>query len=140
MARVPRRFVDETLWPEFTQLSDRLRVFLEGVTDRIVSRVLHEDCSEAEVVDEQTQLPPAGVGRVPPAPPLLLPPAPSPAAPRQLEIPAASPAATPPSGADADRTAARGSGAGSGEGAPKPGRNDPCPCGSGKKYKKCCGK
>ena len=23
---------------------------------------------------------------------------------------------------------------------PKPGRNDPCPCGSGLKYKKCCGK
>ena len=23
---------------------------------------------------------------------------------------------------------------------PKPGRNEPCPCGSGKKYKKCCGK
>lgn len=22
----------------------------------------------------------------------------------------------------------------------KPGRNDPCPCGSGKKYKKCCGR
>ena len=22
----------------------------------------------------------------------------------------------------------------------KPGRNEPCPCGSGKKYKKCCGK
>lgn len=22
----------------------------------------------------------------------------------------------------------------------KPGRNDPCPCGSGEKYKKCCGK
>jgi uncharacterized protein len=21
---------------------------------------------------------------------------------------------------------------------PTPGRNDPCPCGSGKKYKKCC--
>lgn len=26
------------------------------------------------------------------------------------------------------------------EPAPKTGRNDPCPCGSGKKYKKCCGK
>ena len=25
-------------------------------------------------------------------------------------------------------------------GQPKVGRNDPCPCGSGKKYKKCCGK
>jgi SEC-C motif-containing protein len=24
--------------------------------------------------------------------------------------------------------------------APKVGRNDPCPCGSGKKFKKCCGK
>jgi uncharacterized protein YecA (UPF0149 family) len=24
--------------------------------------------------------------------------------------------------------------------APKVGRNDPCPCGSGKKYKKCCGR
>lgn len=24
--------------------------------------------------------------------------------------------------------------------APKTGRNDPCPCGSGKKYKHCCGK
>ncbi len=24
--------------------------------------------------------------------------------------------------------------------AQKPGRNDPCPCGSGKKYKKCCGR
>ncbi|PWB46887.1 MAG: hypothetical protein C3F18_12285, partial [Nitrosomonadales bacterium] len=24
--------------------------------------------------------------------------------------------------------------------APKTGRNDPCPCGSGKKYKQCCGK
>jgi hypothetical protein len=25
------------------------------------------------------------------------------------------------------------------KGQPKVGRNDPCPCGSGKKYKKCCG-
>ena len=24
-------------------------------------------------------------------------------------------------------------------GTAKVGRNDPCPCGSGKKYKKCCG-
>jgi len=23
--------------------------------------------------------------------------------------------------------------------APKVGRNDPCPCGSGKKFKQCCG-
>ena len=24
--------------------------------------------------------------------------------------------------------------------APQPGRNEPCPCGSAKKYKKCCGR
>lgn len=29
--------------------------------------------------------------------------------------------------------------AGNSREAPKIGRNDPCPCGSGKKYKKCCG-
>ena len=23
---------------------------------------------------------------------------------------------------------------------PKPGRNNPCPCGSGKKFKRCCGR
>jgi uncharacterized protein YecA (UPF0149 family) len=35
--------------------------------------------------------------------------------------------------------AARAAGAAApGRGA-KVGRNDPCPCGSGKKYKKCCG-
>ena len=27
-----------------------------------------------------------------------------------------------------------------GEGGPKVGRNDPCFCGSGKKFKKCCGR
>jgi preprotein translocase subunit SecA len=32
------------------------------------------------------------------------------------------------------------SGAPSKREAAKVGRNDPCPCGSGKKYKKCCGK
>jgi len=26
------------------------------------------------------------------------------------------------------------------KGSASPGRNDPCPCGSGKKYKKCCGR
>jgi preprotein translocase subunit SecA len=41
--------------------------------------------------------------------------------------------------------AARMAGAGDGDGVQqrrvgdKVGRNDPCPCGSGKKYKKCCG-
>jgi preprotein translocase subunit SecA len=45
-----------------------------------------------------------------------------------------------PAGADAAMQAALGSKSGTIErDAPKVGRNDPCPCGSGKKYKKCCG-
>jgi len=32
------------------------------------------------------------------------------------------------------------SGEGSSRTKSRVGRNDPCPCGSGKKYKKCCGK
>jgi SEC-C motif-containing protein len=39
---------------------------------------------------------------------------------------------------DAAETEA-GSGSGTVAAAPKVGRNDPCPCGSGKKYKRCCG-
>ncbi len=135
MARVPRRFVDETLWPEFTQLSERLRLFLDHVTDRIVSQVLHEDFSEAEVVDEQANAPSPETGRLLPAPPLLLPPAPSPPAPPR-HAPPAGPGPAPPArlgSVPAPAPAAAPS-------APRPGRNDPCPCGSGKKYKKCCGR
>jgi hypothetical protein len=40
---------------------------------------------------------------------------------------------TPLPGAKPFQPTARGDG-------PRPGRNDPCPCGSGKKYKKCCGR
>ena len=55
---------------------------------------------------------------------------------------AKAPAAAPDPGAEAAMNAAL-SAAGSRPAvrdAPKTGRNDPCPCGSGKKYKKCCGK
>ncbi|HXV61971.1 MAG TPA: hypothetical protein VEK15_14835 [Vicinamibacteria bacterium] len=56
MARVPKRFVDETLWPEFEDISSTLRSYLGEVTERVVSQVLHEDSSEATVVPEQQQL------------------------------------------------------------------------------------
>jgi hypothetical protein len=57
MVRVSRRFVDETLWPEFQELSETLRTYLSEVTDRVVAEVLHEDRSEAAVVEEGGQLP-----------------------------------------------------------------------------------
>ena len=56
MARLSKRFVDETLWPEFQEFSEVLRSYLSDVTDRVVSQVIHEDASEAEVVEQAPQL------------------------------------------------------------------------------------
>ena len=57
MATVSKRFVDETLWPEFQELSGTLRTYLSEVTERVVSQVIHQDSSEADVVDEPLELP-----------------------------------------------------------------------------------
>jgi len=59
MARVSKRFVDETLWPEFQEISDTLRIYLSDVTDRVVHQVIHRDSSEAEVIEKPKQLPPS---------------------------------------------------------------------------------
>lgn len=65
MARVSKRFVDETLWPEFQEISDSLQTYLSEVTERVVSQVIYRDSSDAEVVDDPAQLP----GRTVPPPP-----------------------------------------------------------------------
>ncbi len=57
MAKVSKRFVDETLWPEFQEFSETLRSYLLDVTDRVVQQVIHRDSSEAEVVEKSKQLP-----------------------------------------------------------------------------------
>ncbi len=46
MLKVPRRFVDETLWPEFQELSAALRGYLEIVTTRVIAKAIHEDVSD----------------------------------------------------------------------------------------------
>lgn len=56
-ARVSRRFVDETLWPEYVQLAAVLRAHLEEVTDRIIATAIHADTSEATEVGAPAQLP-----------------------------------------------------------------------------------
>ncbi len=50
MARVPRRFVDETLWPEFEKLSATLRAFLDDITERVIRESVFADDSEPEEV------------------------------------------------------------------------------------------
>ena len=47
MARVSRQFVNETLWPEYEQLSAVLRRHLDDVTRRIITAAIHQDVSDA---------------------------------------------------------------------------------------------
>lgn len=53
MALVSKRFVDETLWPEFQEIAQTLETYLSEITERVVSQVIHKDSSEAEVVKDQ---------------------------------------------------------------------------------------
>jgi len=48
MAKVPRGFVEETLWPEFVELDKVLRLYLEQTTERVIRESLDADISEAE--------------------------------------------------------------------------------------------
>jgi len=52
MAKVSASFVDEILWPQFTELDRELRSHLGEVTDRIVSQAVHDNCAEAEEIDQ----------------------------------------------------------------------------------------
>ena len=52
MARVPQRFVDETLWPEYEKLNEMLCGYLEKITDRVISEAVFADKSEVEVRDD----------------------------------------------------------------------------------------
>jgi hypothetical protein len=52
MVQVPKSFVDETLWPEFQKINSELLDYLQAITDRVVSNVLHADKSEAVIVEK----------------------------------------------------------------------------------------
>jgi hypothetical protein len=49
MARVPERFMRETLWPEFQELSRTLSTYLNEVTERVIARAVEADRSDVEV-------------------------------------------------------------------------------------------
>jgi hypothetical protein len=56
MARVPRRFVNETLWPEFTELNRTLSTYIAEVTGRVIREGIEADDSEVEERDEPLSL------------------------------------------------------------------------------------
>ncbi len=66
MAKVPKSFVNETLWPEYTEISETLRDYLSEVTERIVQEVIHKDSSEANVVRPGQPLVLADLAAAPP--------------------------------------------------------------------------
>src|SRR5262245_7370554 len=37
LIRAPRRFIEDTFWPEFRELERTLRAFLEDVTERVIA-------------------------------------------------------------------------------------------------------
>jgi hypothetical protein len=49
MVQVSRRFVEETLWPEFQELDKVLHEYLREATERVIQEGLQADSSEAEV-------------------------------------------------------------------------------------------
>ena len=121
MLRVPKRFLNEVLWPEFEGLNEVLRKYLDEMTAKIISEAIFKGSAEEEVRDQplledevkETQVTPeASETNVTATISVPLPNIPS-------TISRSAPVSAP---------------------AQKVGRNDPCPCRSGRKYKKCCGR
>lgn len=52
MVRVPRSFVDETLWPEFLELSAVLQTYLDEVTERVITQAIFNDEGDEEMLPE----------------------------------------------------------------------------------------
>lgn len=52
MARVPKQFVDEILWPEYLKLQESLQAYLSDITERVIKESVFRDATEADVVEE----------------------------------------------------------------------------------------
>ncbi len=52
MVRVPRSFVDQTLWPEFLELSQVLQTYLDEVTQRVIAQAIYKDEGEEVEVED----------------------------------------------------------------------------------------
>lgn len=53
MVRVPVTFVDQTLWPEFLELSAVLKNYLDEMTERVIHEAIHEDDTDTVVLDKE---------------------------------------------------------------------------------------
>jgi hypothetical protein len=63
MVRVPQRFVDETLWPQYERASEELRLHLHAVAAQVIERALDaKDVDAEERAEPQRALPFDGNG------------------------------------------------------------------------------
>jgi len=116
MIRVPRRFLDEVLWPQFVELDDVLEKYLDDITAKVISEAIFEGPAEEEVRNQpliESEVKEAPAAPVTPKTNVEV----KPSLPTKPDAIRSPPVATP---------------------IQKVGRNDPCPCGSGRKFKKCC--
>jgi hypothetical protein len=56
MVRVSPSFVDTTLWPTFTDLSDTLQSYLAEITQKVIREAICEDSTEAADRPERTAI------------------------------------------------------------------------------------
>jgi hypothetical protein len=63
MVRAPKRFVEETLWPEYLELSNALRETLERATDQVLRAVFEQETADAEVREEPPAVGPMGASQ-----------------------------------------------------------------------------
>jgi hypothetical protein len=50
MVRVPVSFVQQTLWPEYLEVSKILQAHLDEITNRVIAQGIHADTAEEEVM------------------------------------------------------------------------------------------
>jgi hypothetical protein len=54
--RAPRRFFDNTLWPEFQTMNDALYGYLGEWTDRLIREEIHAETQDADIVAEPRRI------------------------------------------------------------------------------------
>jgi len=121
MLRVPKRFLDEVLWPEFDELDDILLKYLDDITAKIISEAIFKGSTEEDVREQ-----PLIESDVKETPPTTPPPKADVAVKSSIPSTPVAPPIVPHSNPVSSTQ--------------KVGRNDPCPCRSGRKFKKCCGR
>lgn len=56
MARVSKRFVDETLWPEFQEINRTLEAYLAEATERIIAEAINPDRRDEDLRPDELPL------------------------------------------------------------------------------------